>query len=47
MRSKGYLSAVDLINDITRMDNKEVPNNEFIKNELFTRYLGEEGAKID
>ena len=41
------MSAVDLLNDITRMENAEVPSSEYVKAELFARYLGEEGTKID
>lgn len=48
MRSKGYLSAVDLIHDIAKMPSgQKVPNNEHLKNELIARYLGAEGDKID
>jgi len=48
MRARGYLTAVDLINDISKMPSEiNLPNNEYIKSELFGRYLGEEGAQID
>ena len=48
MRSKGYLSAVDLIHDIAKMPaDIKIPNNEHLKNELIARYLGVEGDNID
>ncbi len=48
MRTKGYLSAVDLLHDISKMPaDVKIPNNDYLKTELFARYLGEEGAKLD
>ena len=48
MKTKGYLTAVDLINELSTMHEGEViPNNEFLKANLFERFLGEEGSKIE
>jgi len=46
MKTKGYLSAVDLINDMASQQTP-IPNNEFLKENLFVRFLGEEGSKIE
>ena len=45
-KSKGYLSAVDIMKELAQKQEK-IANSEQVKKELFGKIFGEEGKKMD